>query len=75
MTRFPVKIKREVSYVEDLEAIIVADTRDKAIRIAEGFGDGEMPNWPDIDRYTVNERTPHRHECLDVEVVEDRDIA
>ena len=69
MKRFAYRIKREVSYVEDVEAIIVAASEKEAERIAAGIGDGESPYWPSIERFNVANQEPQRHELLDLEYV------
>jgi len=47
--------------------LIIAKTKNEAERIAAGLGDGESPNWPDIERFNVVERTPERHELIEIE--------
>lgn len=69
MNRYAYRINREVTYNETVEAIIIAKTEAEAERIAAGIGDGESPNWPNVDRYNTSERTPQTYELLNLEKV------
>lgn len=69
MNRYSYIIKREVSYVEEVHAQIVAKNVKEATKIAEDIGNGEPFDWPAVDRYNVAEREPQITELISLEKV------
>lgn len=67
MKRYPIRIRREASFIEEVDAQIVARSKSEAERFAAELGEGADPLWPHVDRYNVHERTPTRYELIEIE--------
>lgn len=56
-----------MSYVEAIDAIVVAPSEEEAERIAADLGNGKDPDWPTIDMYNTAWRKPLSYELLELE--------
>lgn len=66
--RYEYIIKREVSYIEEVHAIIVAENEQDAQEIAEGIGLGEGVIHPPVERYNVYDREETHFELISAEL-------
>ena len=66
--RFPVTVKRDVTYNETVELTIVAETADQAAEFASTFCGGGPLTWPTVDRYAIVNQSPRDYELTEVAV-------
>ena len=58
IAKYPVKVTRTVTYLEELELTVIADDEDEASLRASNFASTGIPDWPTIDRYNVVHKQP-----------------
>lgn len=56
-----------MSYIEQVDAVVVATSEEEAEKIAANMGNGLDPDWPTIDRYNTAWRKPLTYELLELQ--------